>query len=154
MPAPPKPERRGPKPPKPIKRSSKPIPRGKRPARVRQTARGRDKKSLQALFSHVIRARDRICQITPHRHDAMLRNYLDACHLLPKGAYPSIEFHTENAVAGCRSCHIWMTAHPTLWLCWVIRRLGTEGYQHLVEFSREVKPETRAEIRARLEAML
>lgn len=155
MPAPPKPERRGPKPPKPIKRSTTPIARRKRPARVRQTHRGKDKQSLKELFSRVIRKRDSHCKI-----GQMCRIYSSftvsehACHLLPKGAYPSIEFHTDNAVGGCARCHRWFTEHPTAWLVWVIRTIGHEKFEELVELSRKVKPETRAEIRARLEAML
>lgn len=145
MPAPPKPERRG-------RKAPKPIARRKRPARVRQTARGRDKQSLKELFSRVIRKRDPVCVIQGCVGRPLSSH--DACHLLPKGAYPSMEFDTENAVGGCRSCHSWYTNHPTAWLAWSIRFLGPVRYDALVERSRKVKPETRAEIRARLEAML
>ena len=151
--APPKPERRGPK-------KQKPIARRKRHARVRQTARGRDKQSLKELFSRVIRGRDPQCVIgrcgisSRQRPTAYFRRSEHACHLLPKGAYPSIEFRDENAVGGCAPCHRYMTDHPTEWLGWVIAHLGHDRYVALVELSRKVKPETRAEIRTRLEAML
>lgn len=187
MPAPPKPPKREPKPRKPIKRSqlkrwkslvSKEergikrvsgsrdiegacsISRRKRPNRVRQTPRGRDKKSLQALFSQVILKRDPLCVIgeciygRPGWICRGRNKSSEACHLLPKGAYPSIEFRTENAVGGCRRCHDWYTKRPTAWLSWSINLLGHDRLVELVDLSRQVKPETRAEIRARLEAML
>lgn len=146
MTAPPKPAKRGPKPRKPIKR-------GKRPNAVRATDRGREKASLNALFSRYILARDPLCVVGQCGDYPLYKpaRSTDAAHLFPKSIYPRIRYDKRNAVGACRACHEWGHKYPQSWQVFALTRLGSETYAALILANRTGAKIGYAEVREALE---
>lgn len=137
------------------RKAPKPIVRGKRPARVRKTASGREKESLNRLFSQVIRLRDPWCRIGRCRYIKGANGAAptsDAAHLFAKSIYPTLRWNLLNAVGACRYCHDAMTAKPATWVEWRDGFL-TESEARTLHALANVSPD-RAEVRAALTAQL
>lgn len=140
-----KPAPRGPKP-------KRPIARGKRPARVRQTKRGREKESLNRLWSRVVMAKGSECFL---RCSALCdRRAVDPAHLWPKSVYPSIRHLPDVGFPACRVCHMAFDGGDAMLRAAV--RIRLIGARRLVEISRlaQLPSPDRAEARAALTAQL
>lgn len=147
MPAPAKPERRGPKPRKPIKRSSKPIDRRSRPAAVRRTSSGKAKYAADLDWAKAVRAKGpciargiRLFSDTEWRvgelHGRMVTiehqrcDELTAAHVIRRG-YLATRHDIDNGVPLCFSAHSFFTRHPGQWEEFISRYLGAEKYEEL-----------------------
>jgi len=72
-------------------------------------------KQADVLFSKIIRERDRQCQACGTTQD------LQCAHIISR-SYKSIRTLEDNAVALCRSEHIYFTHRPLEWREWVEQR--------------------------------
>lgn len=113
----------------------------------RRQMRGGKMRSIDNMFSRVIRARDRICQ-----HCGTDKS-LQCSHVLPR-TYLSVRWNTDNAIALCYRCHIyWWHKYPHDASQWFDSRWPGR-YQALRELSdRHIKLDREAEM-AKLHALL
>jgi hypothetical protein len=81
-------------------------------------------KRCDTLFSKVIRARDKTCR------NCGDRKYLQCAHLITR-SYKAIRCDERNAVALCRSCHVYFTHKPLEWQMWCDENIGAGVMQHL-----------------------
>lgn len=141
-----------PKPEPRAKKAPKPIARGKRPARVRNTKRGREKESLNRLWSRVVMAKGPECFLgcAPKCEGRAV----DPAHLWPKSVYPSIRHLPDVGFPACRVCHTAFDGGNGMLRAAV--RLRLIGAPRLVEISRlaYLPSPDRAEVRATLTAQL
>lgn len=56
--------------------------------------------------------------------------FLQCAHIVSR-SYSAIRTDFRNAVALCRSCHMFYTPRPLEWEAWAIARLGEDLYRHL-----------------------
>lgn len=147
MPAPAKPERRGPKPRKPIKRSTTPIKRRSRPAAVRRTSSGKAKHAADLAWSKSVRSKGPcIAQGIPlfsetewnvgERNGTIVTiehrkcDRLTAAHVIRRG-YLATRHDLDNGVPLCLSAHSFFTRNPDAWRDFVSLHLGAEKYEEL-----------------------
>lgn len=81
------------------------------------------RKKLDIVFSNLVRERaNYICQAccTNKRNE---KATLDCAHIMSRRSL-SLRYHPNNAVALCRSCHMFYTEHPFDWNDWCQDQLG------------------------------
>lgn len=109
MTAPVKPEKRAPKP-------RKYIARGKRPAKIRKTPRGKQKKDADDLWAAIVKKPGK-CYLCG------AEKYLQAAHGFPR-RYLGTRHDLRNGWTLCRGCHKTMTHHPLAWDDFLRKELG------------------------------
>ena len=85
---------------------------------------------LDALFSKVIRLRDKVCQ-----RCGRVGGRLEAAHMFGRGHH-AVRYDFENCFAMCgglspNSCHRWLDTHTTEKMAWLKARLGEERFNAL-----------------------
>lgn len=145
MPAPAKPERRGPKPRKPIKRSTTPIKRRSRPAAVRRTSSGKAKHAADIAWSKAVRekgpciARGMLLESREYLGDLIGTvvtiehrrcDELTAAHVISR-RYLATRHDLDNGVPLCFSAHDFFTRNPERWIEFISIYLGAEKYEEL-----------------------
>lgn len=119
----PKPEKRGPKPRKRIARTKRPAPARKRKLQGKLRLLADD---AQALF---IKTRDGWkCARCGRTHE---QAQIQASHLFPKGAYPSLRYAPDNVVAHCWGCHRFLELHRIEFDEWIIEKFGRKKFDDL-----------------------
>lgn len=88
-------------------------------------------------FSIYIRQRDGTCQIQHEGCEGT--NNLQCCHGFSR-RYHAIRWDERNAFAGCRTCHMYHTAHPEEWYCWLAERWGDELYTEMLRLREQTRP--------------
>ena len=83
------------------------------------------RKKLDIVFSNLVRERaNYTCQncCVNKRHEPAT---LDCAHIMPRRSV-GLRWHPKNAVALCRSCHMFFTEHPFDWRDWCIDQFGDD----------------------------
>lgn len=116
--------------PKPAKRGRKPparIPRGRRPARVRQReGRGALRELADDFMSLYIRHRAGwVCVRCGSRKWEQMQN----AHVIRKGRYPAGRYADWNTVCLCAPCHSEMTWSELEWDEWCLGFFGRDRLQ-------------------------
>lgn len=74
------------------------------------------------LCSLYVRKRDKVCQMCG------VEPAEQWCHIFGR-SYWALRWNPENAVGGCKACHLRYTYKPLEWEDWAIARLGEETWQ-------------------------
>lgn len=110
----------------PIKRGprrKKPHP-NRKPARKKPPSKLTQRNQCDAIFSKLVRARDRVCL-------ACGSGALLQCAHIVSRRYFAVRWDFTNAVTLCMGCHKKFTHDPIGWDLWVIGRFGAEFYEDL-----------------------
>ena len=104
-------------------------------------------KTLDALFSKLVRALHPLCQRCGAPSE-------DCAHIFTRSRR-STRWDTDNALAFCRRCHMWAHLYPNVFMEFVRTVLGKSKYDEVRARSLEVSKDRdldaiAAELRARL----
>ena len=112
-----------------MKADGQPCPYKARPSSKFCGVHGTQKKDYQKQadthFSKYVRLRDGQCQ------NCGTADNLQCAHLISR-RYKSIRTSASNAVALCRSCHVFFTHRPLEWAQWIVDRFGQDYYDRLI----------------------
>lgn len=114
---------------RPAKRRTTKGKGGDRSTRRRTTRKDKRttlQKKCDALFSKLVRLRDRVCVRCGSAEFLQCSHHLSRRFLI-------IRFDFDNAVAHCRSCHTLFTRNPDEHTLWIINRIGMEKFMQLHE---------------------
>ena len=144
MPAPPKPERRGPKPKTYLKRSTSPLKRSSRPAKVRRTPAGLAKYAADRKWSAAVKAKGQcvavgvsfkyynpdLGEIIVTHTAVQCQGFIDPAHVMSR-RYQATRTDLSNGVPLCRNAHDWFTVRPKAWEAFCRKFLGDMLYETL-----------------------
>lgn len=90
-------------------------------------------------FNRFIRERDRegnwfYCPTCDKRKKIDNGNY-HACHLFPAGHYSWLRFNEDNVHGGCQSCNYFKHGAGYTFVPYVIKKIGQERFDKLVELN-------------------
>lgn len=132
------------------KKAKRPIARTTRPSKIRKTARGLEKASLNDLWAKVIRLRDPQCRLMIWCKGAPTT---EAAHLWPKSTHPRIRWDLRVGRGSCHPCHFWLDLHPHERQKWVERNLPPREICDLMMLGNSARND-RAAVRETLTAEL
>ena len=81
------------------------------------------KKKHDTIFSMLIRERANYCCEACGVNKRNDSSTLDCAHIMSRRSV-GLRWHPSNAIALCRSCHMFYTEHPFDWNDWCIENLG------------------------------
>jgi len=89
------------------------------------------KRKADRIFSLWIRNRDGVCQANAQRKETCESpDYLQCAHIVSRD-YSATRLDPGNAMALCRSCHMYFTQRPLEWEEFVIGYMGEDDYYRL-----------------------
>lgn len=87
-------------------------------------------READALFSLAVRARDQVCTARLVFPQIVCAGELQCMHLVSR-RYHSVRWSLDNARAGCKGHHAWLTLHPERHYDFCEAELGPAAYRKL-----------------------